>query len=144
QATPATPRERSSTSHPPAAGRHAAALGAVTGAGQVVLVPVQDCAGSHTSPEPAQQTAAALPAGCWQASLSPSHASSEQGLPSSVHSVPAACFPSVGQAASEPVQNSAASHSSTIGRHSVVAGLKALAGQSSLLPSQVAAMSQAP
>ncbi len=53
QGAPATPGQSSSTSHGPAAGRQTAVLGAVKGAGQVVLVPVQYCVGSQSSPEPA-------------------------------------------------------------------------------------------
>src|SRR5947199_295651 len=56
--------------------------------GQVVLVPVQISATSH-SPAAARQTAPALPAGCWQVVLVPSHWSRVQGLPSSVQVAPA-------------------------------------------------------
>src|SRR5438874_2822384 len=43
---------------------------------------------SH-SPAAARQTAPALPAGCWQVVLVPSHTSRVQGLPSSVQTAPA-------------------------------------------------------
>src|SRR5439155_726036 len=52
-------------------------------AGQLVLVPSQLSATSH-SPPTARQTAPALPAGCWQTVLVPLHWSRVQGLPSSV------------------------------------------------------------
>ncbi|HYS05131.1 MAG TPA: hypothetical protein VEW47_08050 [Candidatus Dormibacteraeota bacterium] len=41
-------------------------------AGQEVLVPLQLSAGSHSPPE-ARHVAPALPAGCWQLTLLPSH-----------------------------------------------------------------------
>src|SRR5437867_4715997 len=56
--------------------------------GQVVLVPVQVSTASHSSAA-ARHTAPALPAGCWQVVLAPSHLSSVQGLPSSGHAAPA-------------------------------------------------------
>src|SRR5436309_11400383 len=56
--------------------------------GQVVLVPVQVSTASHSSAA-ARHTAPALPAGCWQVVLLPSHLSSVQGLPSSGHAAPA-------------------------------------------------------
>src|SRR3989449_2601312 len=56
--------------------------------GQVVLVPVQVSTASHSSAA-ARHTAPALPAGCWQVVLVPSHLSSVQGLPSSGHAAPA-------------------------------------------------------
>src|SRR5437867_2664728 len=57
-------------------------------AGQVMLDPSQVSATSHT-PAAARQTAPALPAGCWQVVLVPSHRSRVQGLPSSGHAEPA-------------------------------------------------------
>src|SRR5438128_10487438 len=53
QPAPATPGHISAWSHSPAAGRQTTVLDAGVGAGQVVLVPVQYCSGSQTSPEPA-------------------------------------------------------------------------------------------
>src|SRR5207302_1526161 len=53
QACPAMPGHISAWSHSPAAGRQTTVLDAGVGAGQVVLAPVQYCAGSQTSPEPA-------------------------------------------------------------------------------------------
>src|SRR5438132_42725 len=46
--------------------------GCLASAGQVVLVPVQLSATSH-SPAAARHAAPALPAGCWQVALAPSH-----------------------------------------------------------------------
>src|SRR5205823_3926309 len=88
-------------------------------AGQVVLVPVHVSAWSR-SPAPGRQTTPAFPAGCWQASLDPSHSSVLHGLPSSVHAVPAALFASAGQLALDPVQFSAGSHSPPDGRQTVL------------------------
>src|SRR5439155_454128 len=62
----------------------------------------------------------------------------------SLQAVPSGWRRSSGQVALVPVQFSAASHSSTAGRHSVLADLKVSAGQSSLEPSQVSATSQTP
>src|SRR5204863_3778080 len=84
--------------------------------GQVVLDPVQVSATSH-SPAPARQTVAALPAGCWQLVLVPSHWSRVQGLPSSVQAVPLAFRgPSAGHVELEPVQVSGRSHSPAAAR----------------------------
>src|SRR5206468_228421 len=47
--------------------------------------------------------------------------SAVQGLPSSVHAVPAVCFTSLGHVVLVPVQVSVASHSSTAARHSAPA-----------------------
>src|SRR5436309_2982825 len=72
--------------------------------GQTVLVPVQVSAASHSSAA-ARQTAPALPAGCWQLRLVPSHWSSVQALPSDVQAVPAGFGPvSAGQSTPVPVQ----------------------------------------
>src|SRR5439155_193204 len=117
-----TPSQLSATSQGPAAGRHTAVLFA--SAGQVALVPVQASATSH-APAAGRHTVPAWPAGCWHASLLPSHWSSVHGLPSSVHAVPLACFASAGHAALEPVQVSARSHAPAAARHTVLAGWKA-------------------
>jgi len=53
--------------------------------------------------------------------LVPLHVSAVQGLPSSVHAVPAGCFTSLGHVVLVPVQVSVASHSSTAARHSAPA-----------------------
>src|SRR5881398_3381935 len=115
-------------------------------AGQLVLVPSQLSATSH-SPPTARQTAPALPAGCWQTVLVPLHWSRVQGLPSSVQAAPALpagcwqvlfvpshwsrvqallssvqavplafCGPSAGHVALEPVQVSGRSHSPAAAR----------------------------
>src|SRR5438034_534211 len=135
------PGQVSATSHSPAAARHTApplpgkcwqlvlvpsqglvsAVQAVPDAflasvGQVVLDPVQVSATSH-SPAPARQTVAALPAGCWQLVLVPSHWSRVQGLPSSVQAVPLAFRgPSAGHVELEPVHVSGRSHSPAAAR----------------------------
>src|SRR5207245_5085040 len=75
---------------------------------QAVLEPVQVSSVSHT-PAAARHTAPAFPAGCWQASLLPSHSSRLHGLPSSVQAVPAEVLASAGQPALVPVQCSAGS-----------------------------------
>src|SRR5438046_10168510 len=96
--------------------------------GQVLLVPVQFSSTSQT-PAAARQTAPALPAGCWQASLEPSHVSVVQGLPSSVHAVPDAVFASAGHAGPGPRQLSAGSQSPAAARRAVTAGGKAACGR---------------
>jgi hypothetical protein len=88
---------------------HVVPLGLMTSAGQDVLDPVQVSCGSHT-PVEARQVVPALPAGCWQAALEPSHWSRVQGLLSSVHAVPLGLMTSAGQDVLEPVQVSCGSH----------------------------------
>ena len=112
-------------------------------AGQVVLVPVQFSSTSQ-GPAAARQTAPGLPAGCWQASLDPSHSSVLHGFPSSVHAVPAGVLASAGQFGPFPGQLSAGSHSPPDGRHTVVDGSKASAGQVVLVPVQFSSTSQTP
>src|SRR5437667_3369136 len=46
----------SARSHSPAAARHCVPLSVTTSAGQLLLVPSQVSAGSHTSPDPARHT----------------------------------------------------------------------------------------
>src|SRR5204863_229722 len=77
------PVQFSAGSHSPPDGRQTVLGGSKTSAGQTVLVPVQFSSTSH-GPAAARQTAPALPAGCCQASLLPSHSSRLHGLPSSV------------------------------------------------------------
>jgi len=72
----------------------------------VALDPEQVSAGSH-SPVEARHVAPALPAGCWQALLVPSHWSSVQGFVSAVQAVPEAFLASEGQLGPVPVQVSA-------------------------------------
>ena len=79
-------------------------------AGQLVLVPVHVSTSSQMSAA-GRHTVPAFPAGCWQASLDPSHSSVLHGLPSSVHAVPAGVLASAGQAVLVPVQFSCGSHS---------------------------------
>src|SRR5439155_601181 len=88
--------------------------------GQVVLVPVQVSAVSH-SLTAARHTVPAFPAGCVDAGalLLPLHTSVVQGLPSSVQAVPAALPASAGQVSLVPVQLSARSHSFTAARQTV-------------------------
>src|SRR2546428_13254478 len=64
-------------------------------AGQVVLVPVQLSARSH-SLTAARHTVPALPAGCWQRALLPLQVSVVHTLPSSVQAVPFALKASAG------------------------------------------------
>src|SRR5437016_4163213 len=63
---------------------HTVPFGWNMSAGQVALVPVQVSATSHPPLTAARQTAPALPTGCWQSTLVPSHWSRVQGLPSLV------------------------------------------------------------
>src|SRR5207244_10309560 len=60
-------------------------LGWKTSAGQVVLVPVQVSATSHPLTAARQTVVVLVFSGCWQPTLVPSHWSSVQGFPSSVH-----------------------------------------------------------
>src|SRR5207247_2469565 len=137
------PVQCSAGSHSPAEARQTVVEGSKAIGGEAVSVPVQVSSTSQT-PAAARQTAPALPAGCWQASCVPSHSSRLQGLPSSVHAVPAGSFASPGQVALDPVQCSAGSHSPAEARQAVVEGSKALAGQAVLVPVQVSATSQTP
>jgi len=109
----------------------------------VLLVPVHVSSASHT-PTAARQTAPALPAGCWQASLLPSHSSAVHGLPSLVHAVPAGLFASEGQFGPVPVQFSAGSQSPAEARHSVKADRNPSDGQVVLEPVQVSTSSHEP
>ena len=122
------PGQKSSTSHSPALARQRVVAGSKASFGQTVLVPVQLSATSQT-PADARHSVPALPAGCWQVSLLPSHSSRLHGFPSDEQVVPAASFASVGQSAPEPVQFSARSHSPAEARHSKVAGSNASGGQ---------------
>lgn len=116
-------------------------LGFLPSVGQVVEVPVQVSATSH-SPLTGRQTVPGLPAGCWQAVLVPSHWSLVQTLPSSVQAVPLVFLASAGQLAEDPVQFSARSHSPAAARQPVVAGAKPSVGQVTDVPLQVSATSQ--
>ena len=84
----------------------------------MVLVPVHVSAGSH-APVEARHTVPAFPAGCWQVMFDPSHRSTVQTLPSSVHAVPDAFLASAGHVAAEPVHVSARSHSPAAARQTV-------------------------
>src|SRR5204863_27089 len=112
---------------------HAVVLDLKVSVGQVVLVPVQLSAASHTLPA-ARHTAPAFPAGCWQVTLVPSHWSRVQALVSAVQVVPLAFLASVGQALLVPVQVSVTSQGSAVARHSVPA-LPVVCVQVALLPS---------
>src|SRR5437867_2216511 len=103
-------------------------------AGHAALAAVQASA-TPQSPAAARQIAPAFPAGCWQATLVPSHWSSVQGLPSEVHAVPLVFFASAGHALpAVPGQLSATSHSPAPVRHTKVLGLNTTAGQRTLVP----------
>src|SRR5438034_997588 len=168
-----TPAQVSATSHSPAAARHtvpafpagcvqvlvlpshrsrvhglvsavhAVPADCLASAGQVVLVPVQLSATSH-SPAAARHTAPAFPAGCVHVALVPLHTSVVHTLPSSVQVVPLAFKTSAGQAVVTPSQVSARSHSPAAARQTVPAVLMASAGQAVLVPVQVSAMSHPP
>src|SRR6266436_544501 len=99
---------------------HAVPFALKVSVGQVVLVPVQVSATSH-SPAAARHTAPAFPAGCVHVALVPLHTSVLQGFPSSVQIVPLAFKMSVGQAVVTPSQVSARSHSPAAARHTVPA-----------------------
>src|SRR5437667_451400 len=116
------PVQVSATSHPLTAARQTAP-GLPAECWHEVLLPLQ------ASPTPCRLTAARQPVavlvfgGCWQATLVPSHWSSVQGLPSSVHAVPLAFRApvSAGHVALVPVQVSGRSHSPAAARQTVPA-----------------------
>src|SRR5439155_553823 len=137
------PGHLSAMSHSPAAARQTTFEGWKSSAGQLLPTPSQVSTASQ-APAAGRHTAPAFPAGCWQSSPLPSHSSRLHGLPSSVQAVPLAFFVSAGQAALDPVQNSAGSHSPAAARHKAVAGRKVSAGQGVLVPLQVSATSQSP
>src|SRR5207249_4029135 len=122
---------------------HAVPAGSFASAGHAVLVPVQFSNGSH-SPAEARQRAPLLPAGCWQASLEPSHSSVLHGLPSSVHAVPAGLLASAGHVADDPVHISAGSHSPADARQTTKLGSNMSLGQVLLVPVQFSSTSQTP
>jgi hypothetical protein len=66
------PEHDSARSHSSAAARQIVPDGSKPSAGQLVLVPVQVSATSQ-APAVARHSAPAFPAGCWQATLLPSH-----------------------------------------------------------------------
>jgi len=66
------PEHDSARSHSSAAARQLVPDDAKPSAGQLVLVPLHVSATSQ-APAPARHTAPALPAGCWQTTLLPSH-----------------------------------------------------------------------
>src|SRR5438093_317154 len=109
----------------------------------MMIAPGQVSATSHSFVA-ARHMVPALPGGCWQALLVPSHWSRVQGLLSAVQGVVAGCFASVGQVVLDPSQVSALSQTSTAARHTVSAVLTASAGQLPLLPGQVSATSHTP
>src|SRR5439155_630159 len=89
-------------------------------------------------------SAPAFPAGCWQATLAPSHWSSVQGLPSEVHAVPLVFFASTGHAPpAVPGQFSATSHSPAAPRHTKLPDCTTSAGQLALVPVHTSSGSQA-
>src|SRR5207302_9347071 len=117
----ADPLQFSAGSHSPADGRQTVLAGSKALTGHTVLVPVQFSSTSQ-GPAAARHTAPALPAGCWQALLDPSHSSRLHGLPSSVQAVPAGLLASAGQPAEVPVQFSAGSHSPAEARQGALPG----------------------
>jgi hypothetical protein len=137
------PEQVSATSQAPADARHTVPDARSPFGGHVALVPVQVSATSH-APADARQTEPAFPAGCWQVTLVPSHWSFVQTFPSSVQTAALAFFASVGQAADEPVQFSAMSHSPTDARQTVADARNPSVGQVNAVPLHVSATSQAP
>ena len=132
------PVQFSAGSHTPADARHWVKAERNPSAGQVVPEPVQVSTSSQ-GPAAARHTAPALPPGCWQLSLLPSHSSRLQGFPSLVQAVPGGCFASAGQTVLDPVQVSARSHSPAVGRH-VAPAFPAGCWHASLEPSQASVL----
>ena len=137
------PVQFSAGSQTPADARHTVVAGWKRSVGQAALAPVHVSAVSH-APAAGRHTAPALPAGCWQVSLVPSHVSVVHGFPSSVHAVPLPFFASVGQLVPVPGQVSTRSHSPAAERQTVVDDANASAGQLLLVPVQSSATSQSP
>jgi hypothetical protein len=109
--------------------------------GHTLDEPVQVSAGSQTPPL-ARHTEPAWPAACWHASAAPSQRSVVHTLPSSVQAVPLAVFESAGQPLPTPSQYSAGSHSPADPRQSELSF--ASKGHTADDPVQVSAGSQAP
>jgi hypothetical protein len=110
----------STASHSPAAARQVVPLATSESAGQVVDEPVQVSAMSH-APAEARHCVPALPAGCVQETLEPSHSSTVHGLPSLVQLVPKPAFESAGHDVDTPLQVSWTSHSPAAERQTVPA-----------------------
>src|SRR5437773_2129217 len=142
-APPAVPGQFSATSHSPAAPRHTKRseerrVGRQSGPGRV-----HPSSGAQASPDPSRPSASASPAGCWQSTLTPSHWSSVQGLPSEVHAVPLVFFASAGHAPlAVPGQFSATSHSPAAPRHTKPLDCTTSAGQLVLVPVHTSSGSQ--
>jgi hypothetical protein len=103
--------------------------------GHVADEPVHISTRSH-SPDAVRHVVPPLPAGCWHATFVPSHRSSVQTFPSSVHPVPFVFFASVGHVADDPVHVSARSHSPAAARQ-LAPALPAGCWQMLLVPLQV-------
>jgi hypothetical protein len=112
-------------------------------AGQVVVVPLHTSAASHW-PDAPRHSVPALPAGCWQAMLAPSHTSAVHVCPSPGHGVPAEDRASAGHVALPPVQVSAGSQTPAELRQVVLEDTNTFAGHAALVPVQVSATSQIP
>src|SRR5947208_1464861 len=143
-APPAVPGQFSATSPSLPAPPPTTLLGRPTSARHLALAPVYTSSGSQASPEPARHSAPTFPAGCWQATLVPSHWSSVQGLPSEVHAVPLVFFASAAHAPpAVPGQFSATSHSPAAPRHPELLDCTTSAGQLALVPVHTSSGSQA-
>src|SRR5205814_2217718 len=125
------------------AGRHVVPAAMNPSVGQLVETPSQFSLTSQKSTA-ARQTVPALPAGCWQEALAPSHWSRVQTLPSSVQAVPLARNVSVGQAVEAPVHVSAASQIPAEARHTVPDDCNASAGHAVESPVHASATSHTP
>src|SRR5207237_3184077 len=115
------PVQVSATSQPPAAARHSTLAGWKASAGQAGFVPLQVSATSQ-APAAARHTVPAWPAGCWHASLLPSHWSRVRGAPWSLQAVPLACFGSGGHAGREAVQGAGKAQPQAGARQRLLAG----------------------
>jgi hypothetical protein len=102
------PVQASAGSQTPVLARHEVAAGKKPSSGQVVLEPVQVSVASH-GPTAVRQIVPALPAGCWQVTLVPSHWSRVQRFVSAAHGVPLGSFASPGHDGFDPVHVSATS-----------------------------------
>src|SRR5206468_4032458 len=137
------PGQFSAGSHSPAEARQTVLEGLNASAGQTVLEPVQLSSTSHT-PAAARHTVPAFPAGCWQASLLPSHSPRLHGLLSAGRAAPSALLASAGPLGPFPAYSSPCRSSPAEARQTVLEGLNASAGQTVLEPVQLSSTSHTP
>jgi hypothetical protein len=139
------PSQFSGTSHTSVAARQTVPALAAGPLGHIEDVPLQKVSWSQSPPLDVWQRVPAFPAGCWQATLAPSHSSFVHGFPSSVHAVPDGFLASGrGQVGDRPSQFSATSHSPAAARQTVPAFVAGPLGHVGDVPLQRVSWSQSP